>query len=147
MTPEDKLIVQEQVDFIYKTFLGVVSSGRKLSLKQVEEFSQGRVWTGLQAKALGLVDELGGFYEALEEAKRLAGFSVDQKVPILRWSPDLLSIGEFLKAAYGMQVNHPQFLKAFGFAVDEKTMQSIVDLILQAKTDPLQMLWLKPDSL
>ena len=147
MTPEDKLIVQQQVDFIYKTFLGVVSSGRKLPLDQVEDFAQGRVWTGSQAKALGIVDELGGFYEALKEAKKLAGFSSDQKVPILRWSADLLSVGEFLKAAYGMSINDNRVLNVFDSYIDKHNIQSIVDLLLQAKADPIQMLWVKPDSL
>ena len=41
----------------------------------VREIAKGRVWTGAQAKALGLVDEVGGFYEAVDKAKALAGIT------------------------------------------------------------------------
>jgi protease-4 len=46
----------------------------------VREIAKGRVWTGVQAKQLGLVDELGGFYEAVDKAKSLAGIKGEVKL-------------------------------------------------------------------
>jgi len=57
----------------YQLFVGRVAAGRELTNAQVEAIAQGRVWTGQQALANGLVDELGGLDEALEKARQLAG--------------------------------------------------------------------------
>jgi protease-4 len=58
------------VDRYYDRFKAIVANGRGLSLEQVEDLAQGRVWTGEQAKKIGLVDELGGLDRALAYAKR-----------------------------------------------------------------------------
>jgi protease-4 len=60
------------MDQIYEGFVTRVSEGRKLPPERVREIARGRVWTGVQAKQLGLVDELGGIEEAVEKAKALA---------------------------------------------------------------------------
>jgi protease-4 len=57
---------------IYEQFLGAVVEGRKLPEAQVRPVADGRVITGQDAKALGLVDELGNFYVAVEIAKKEA---------------------------------------------------------------------------
>ena len=61
------------IDKVYDGFISRVAAGRKLSPDRVREIARGRVWTGVQAKQLGLVDELGGFYQAVDKAKALAG--------------------------------------------------------------------------
>jgi len=61
------------MDRIYAGFVARVAQGRRLPIPQVEAMARGRVWTGTQAKALGLIDELGGFYQAVDRAKALAG--------------------------------------------------------------------------
>lgn len=57
----------------YTRFVDTVARGRKLSVDQVRALGAGRVWTGKEAVELGLVDELGGYVEALEHAASLAG--------------------------------------------------------------------------
>ena len=57
---------------IYEQFLGAVVEGRKLDEAKVRPVADGRVITGREAKALGLVDELGNFYVAVEAAKKAA---------------------------------------------------------------------------
>jgi protease-4 len=52
-----------------------VAQGRRLPEARVREIARGRVWTGAQGLGLGLVDRLGGFYDAVAEAKRLAGIT------------------------------------------------------------------------
>ena len=62
----------EGIENVYDTFKQRVADGRNLSLEEVEALAQGRVWTGLQAKENGLVDELGGLGAAIEAAAVLA---------------------------------------------------------------------------
>jgi protease IV len=73
--PDQKVMVQKFLDRIYDAFLERVSAARKLTRAQVDTIGRGRVFTGEQAKARGLVDELGGFDEALAAAKQLAGIA------------------------------------------------------------------------
>lgn len=63
---------QSQIEFVYDTFITRVANGRKMSKSQVDAIGQGRVWSGVQAKENGLVDELGGLDTALKEAAKLA---------------------------------------------------------------------------
>ncbi|TYP52494.1 signal peptide peptidase SppA [Thermosediminibacter litoriperuensis] len=73
MTEEERAIFQGMVDDIYNQFIDVVAKGRNMDREQVKELADGRIFTGRQAKELGLVDELGNFYEALKIAAELAG--------------------------------------------------------------------------
>lgn len=59
-----------QVDRYYHYFKSIVSQGRGLSMEAVEDLAEGRVWTGEQAKGIGLVDELGGLNRAVAYAQR-----------------------------------------------------------------------------
>jgi protease-4 len=61
------------LDELYRTFTDRVAEARRLSPGGVQEIAKGRVWTGAQAQALGLVDALGGYDEALAEVRKLAG--------------------------------------------------------------------------
>jgi protease-4 len=63
----------KSLDVIYDTFVTRVAEGRSLSREQVHEVARGRVWTGEDARAIGLVDTLGGFPAALAAARELAG--------------------------------------------------------------------------
>jgi protease-4 len=73
LTPEEKVIMQEITDQIYDQFVQVVVEGRGLSEDKVRELATGQLYTGVQAKELGLVDELGGLNEAIDLAASLAG--------------------------------------------------------------------------
>lgn len=70
-TPDERAVILGLMEEVYDTFLSRVARGRKLTIEQVHQVAQGRVWTGAKAKELGLVDELGGLREALAEAERL----------------------------------------------------------------------------
>jgi protease-4 len=69
---EEALLHAETARF-YSRFLEVVAQGRKRSSAQIAEHAEGRVWTGRDAHAVGLVDVLGGYYEAREQLDRLDG--------------------------------------------------------------------------
>lgn len=68
MKPDEREYIEQVIDKIYDTFLTRVSEGRKMTKEQVNEVAQGRVWTGVMAKEVGLVDELGGLEKAIEIA-------------------------------------------------------------------------------
>lgn len=72
MTPEEKVILQNIVDEIYDQFVYTVSAGRRMETSKVREIADGRIYTGRQAKNIGLVDELGDYYDALAAAGDLA---------------------------------------------------------------------------
>ncbi len=71
MTPEEQAILQNIVNEIYDNFVKTVAEGRKMEESKVRSLADGRVYTGLQAKNLGLVDEIGDYYDALSAAGEL----------------------------------------------------------------------------
>jgi len=73
MTPEEKAILQGVVDDSCAQFVEVIQKNRKIPADRLMEITDGRIFTGRQAKTLGLVDELGGFDLAVRKAGRLAG--------------------------------------------------------------------------
>jgi protease-4 len=70
---EGRSIIQHGVDTIYYKFKKRVSEGRGMTMEAVDEVAQGRVWTGVQAKEIGLVDVIGGMNEAITIAAYKAG--------------------------------------------------------------------------
>lgn len=76
--------IQVEARTFYDDFLGKVAAGRGLSVDSVAAVAEGRVWTGQQALERGLVDQLGGLDDAIDEAKVLAGIARDALVPIVR---------------------------------------------------------------
>ena len=72
LTPKELESIQNEVDEIYDQFLGRVAEGRKMTKEQVNVIARGRVWTGQDAKKIGLVDELGGLTDAIAFAAKQA---------------------------------------------------------------------------
>ena len=68
LTNEEKVIFQSAIDKIYRSFVEKVAGGRKKTFDYISNIAQGRVWTGLQAKENGLVDEIGGLNDAIKIA-------------------------------------------------------------------------------
>ncbi|MEI3797348.1 MULTISPECIES: signal peptide peptidase SppA [unclassified Chitinophaga] len=75
LTEVEKRFIQNGVDSTYASFKSRVVAGRKLNPAIVDSIAQGHVWSGLQAKELGLVDRIGGINEALACAAKLAKLS------------------------------------------------------------------------
>lgn len=72
-TPEELAVIQGLIDWIYEQFLTKVADARGLTRERVEELAQGRVWSGVAAKEIGLVDEIGGLSDAVAYAAERAG--------------------------------------------------------------------------
>jgi protease-4 len=70
LDPRIQTMVQSSIENIYTDFIGKVSQTRKLDLAKVDELAQGRIWTGAQAAQHQLVDRLGSFSDAIQEARQ-----------------------------------------------------------------------------
>jgi len=80
MTAEERRILQALLDDVHGQFIAAVADGRKLDRAVVRRFADGRVFSGTQAKALHMIDELGGLEEAVEGAATLAGLPKPPRV-------------------------------------------------------------------
>ncbi len=76
--PDAKEILQASVERHYRTFVQGVATARKRRPEEIDSLAQGRVWTGADAKAAGIVDELGGIDDAIAAAAELAGLDDDE---------------------------------------------------------------------
>jgi protease IV len=73
MTPDERRVMQALLDDVHGQFIGAVAEGRKLTREDVVRFADGRVFSGVQAKELRMVDALGGLEDAVLAAGKLAG--------------------------------------------------------------------------
>ena len=80
---EERAKVQEQMQATYDTFVEKAAAGRNTTPERIDAVAQGRVWTGAQAKQIGLVDELGGLERALAVAKQRAKLAPDSEVEVV----------------------------------------------------------------
>ena len=109
-TPEERKKVEESMQVVYDQFIERTAAARHMTPEKVDEIAQGRVWTGAQAKQIGLVDELGGLYKAVDLAKQRARIPADEEVELVVYPPhrsfyevltdELSSPAGKLKAAY-----------------------------------------------
>jgi protease-4 len=92
MTPEEERILKAFVDRLHQQFVSAIAEGRQLDLAKVQDLADGRIYTGQDAKDLGLVDRIGNLEDAIEWAGRLAGiegkivavYPPEKKISILR---------------------------------------------------------------
>jgi protease-4 len=102
-TPKQLARVTGTMDYIYDLFLQRVAEGRSLEKAQVNEVGRGRVWTGAQAVDHGLVDELGGFFNAINAAKAAAGIPLEERVGLVFY-PQHKSIAQRIAKLFGSRV-------------------------------------------
>ena len=80
MTPEERRVLQALLDDVHGQFIDAVAQGRKLDRAEVVKFADGRVFSGVQAKDLKMVDALGSLEDAVNEAAKLAGLAIPPAV-------------------------------------------------------------------
>ncbi|MCJ7508649.1 MAG: signal peptide peptidase SppA [candidate division Zixibacteria bacterium] len=107
-TPRDRQSLQEAIDDVYEQFVDAVVEGRGLSRKEALKIADGRIFSGRQAKELGLVDELGGFEDAIKIAGEMAGIKGEprtikevRKTRITLWDLLTQKLNPFSKMDYG----------------------------------------------
>jgi protease-4 len=97
-TAEELAVLQRMVDWIYSEFVTKVAEARNLTPARVEEIAQGRVWSGTEAKNIGLVDELGGLDAAIKFAAQKANLGSNYRLVEYPRQKELIeAIQEFLE--------------------------------------------------
>jgi protease-4 len=129
-TAQERAAFGAWMDRIYETFVVRVSTGRKLAPERVRQIARGHVWTGVQAKQLGLVDELGGFYTAVARAQKLAGLSGEAR--LRRMTPNA-SPFEALERMLGMSATSARTLAAAAWIFADPRAERIMDEMAQAR--------------
>ena len=122
LTAFEKAKIQEIIEIIYATFISRVAEGRNMSTAAVDDIGQGRVWTGYDAKRLGLVDVLGGLETAIDIAADLAELS-DYRLVSLPKKEDPLET--FIKEMTGGESNYI----ANYLGIDSKYIKPIESLL------------------
>lgn len=98
-SPQELAVYQRSVDRIYNLFLEKVSQGRKLPTAKVAEIAQGRVWSGIAAKQIGLVDEIGGLNVAIEYAAKQAKLGTNWELE------EYPQVGTFMERLLGKKLD------------------------------------------
>jgi len=124
-TPEELAVLQRMVDWIYGEFVAKVAEGRKLTPEKVEEIAQGRVWSGAEALAIGLVDELGGLNEAMSYAAEKAGLVGNYRTVEYPRPKDLFEAVQDLLETAASRYGHSSRLAAAMTARIESELQSL----------------------
>lgn len=118
------------MDRIYANFVARVAEGRNLPVERVREIAKGRVWTGAQARELGLVDEVGGFYQAVNKAKALAGLKGDVRIKRMTTQ---VSPFEALENALGVSANSARTLAAAAWIFGDPRAKGLLDEMAQER--------------
>jgi protease IV len=125
-TSAQRATLSAWMDRIYQSFIQHVADGRHLTPARVSEIAKGRVWTGAQAKQLGLVDKIGGLALAVADAKRLAGIAPNQPA-LLKLTPSKKSPLDFLSRVMGTGATSMHTLATVGWLLSDPRAQSALD--------------------
>ncbi len=99
LTEEERAIIQVMVDDMYNQFVEIIAEGRHMDPATVRQLADGRIYTGRQAKEVGLVDELGNMYDAIDGAAGMVG---------IQGKPEIIEYGKHsaIEALLGAQDSH-----------------------------------------
>ncbi len=120
MTEYERQLMQQSIEKTYDQFISHVAEGRNMTKEQVDEIGEGRVWSGEDAKEIGLVDEFGGLQRAVELAAEIEGLEnyrtvalpaqLDPFQQMFKTGTDNVRVW-FLKNQLGEHYRHYEFLK------------------------------------
>jgi protease-4 len=128
-SPEERVRMMETMQATYDAFVEKAAQGRNTTPERIDAIGQGRVWTGRQAKEIGLVDELGGLDRAVALAKQRAKIAQDTQVELVIYPPKK-SIYDLLRDPLGSNDRASTLASLLGLGNPR---------ILQALTAPLQV--------
>jgi protease-4 len=124
-TAEQRATFAASMDQTYEEFVTRVARGRDLPVERVREIARGRVWTGAQARGLGLVDQLGGLNEAVNKAKALAEIPADTSVRFKRY-PTPQSPFEALSDIFGVSSEAARALVMVGSVMSDPQSRAVM---------------------
>jgi protease IV len=129
-TPEQRAAFARMIDEVYEGFIQRVAVGRKMPAERVREIAKGRVWTGAQAKELGLVDQLGGFYDAVARAKTLAKLQGDVRLKVF---PKSATFFEAVQRAFGVSETSARVLGTAAYVLGDPRAQGALQQLSEAR--------------
>jgi len=125
----------------YDQFVEKAARARDMSPEELNAIAQGRVWTGSQAKEIGLVDELGGLDRAIAVAKKQAGIPEDSEVQVVVYPPRR-SVYEMLAQAMQLESRHDLLAAAALLPADERRALGVITapMRLFRRAEPLALM-------
>jgi len=117
MTPDERKIFQTIVDQEYAEFVDVISEGREIPKDRVREIADGRIYSGIQARGLGLVDSFGDLDEASDTAGRLAGA---KDTTVIRYIQEPTLTETILAGLAPQEPQARQFIEAAGLDLEPR---------------------------
>ncbi|WP_443747804.1 signal peptide peptidase SppA [Asticcacaulis solisilvae] len=127
-SPEQRAALSSWIDQIYNGFIVHVASGRNIPVEQVQQIAKGRVWTGQQALGLHLVDKTGGFYDAVDEAKRLAKIDAAADVQLVNYDNRPGKFGSF-GTSVQMAMSGLKTLSFLGWAMQDPKAEAAMNAV------------------
>jgi protease-4 len=124
-TEDQRAAIEAWASAIYADFTALVAESRDLPLARVDDLARGRVWTGAQAVELGLIDEVGGFTDAIDAARRLARLSADEAV-VLKPYPAQPQGLDRLRALMDSGVQTGETLSGLGAILARPEVQAVM---------------------
>jgi protease-4 len=145
-TPQQWAQLQTWLDRIYDDFTTKVAEGRGLPLDKVLDIAKGRVWTGEDAKALGMVDELGGFSVALRLVREAAEIPPDADIRLKTFPPPK-TLRQRLQAWLFRddEESHTEDARAAALARGRETLEPLVRLAINLGLIPTSGILRMPD--
>jgi protease-4 len=130
LTPASRQILQTSVEHAYAQFLHRVSDGRKKPVEDVDKIAQGRVWAGVDAQRIGLVDHLGGLKDATDAAAKLAELGSDYDVEYIE--PELTLREQLLMQ---LRTETLRLGRMAGLAAPPSDIERVLDPVLEQARD------------
>jgi protease-4 len=131
-SPSQRAAFSAWMDHIYDGFIHRVAAGRRLPEARVREIAKGHIWTGSQAKQLGLVDQIGGFYDAVDRAKALAKVPADEEVKLKAY-PRARGFFEELSRGMGTSETSLKALAALGWVMADPRADALLNEMARSR--------------
>ena len=115
LSPTERAMMLKGVDRVYETFTRNVAEGRNLPIERVLEIAGGRVWSGVDALEIGLIDSYGGLKSAIAVAVDKAGLGDDYRIEEVREAPQgIAAVLAALNARIEAHVEHSALFDLYG---------------------------------
>ena len=138
-TPEERARMAENMQATYDTFVEKAAQGRNTTPEKIDAIGQGRVWTGRQAKEIGLVDELGGLERAVALAKQRAKIAQDTEVELVIYPPKK-SFYELVRDPFGSADRSGTLASLLGFTSPKAIQALAAPLQVFRRGEPLALM-------
>jgi protease IV len=130
MSPSQTAAFSAWMDRIYNGFVARVAEGRKMTVQQVNDIAKGHVWTGAQAKSLGLVDYIGGFPQAVDRAKALAGITGTARLKLFATSTNPFAA---IARLFGASADSARLLVAASELAQDPDARALIESLHEAR--------------